>query len=74
MDVTLALAADYANITADGKLNILGVCTDAPSERVPRSPLQPHRVGYDAGTAHSPDARSAAARASTSLVASTSSS
>ena len=36
--------------------------------------LHPHRVGYDADTAHSPDARSAAAKASTSPAASTSSS
>jgi hypothetical protein len=35
MDVTLALAADYANITADGKLNILGVFTAVNAPRFP---------------------------------------
>src|SRR5437763_6684082 len=37
-------------------------------------PLRPHCVGYDADTAHSPDTRSAAARASISPAAATSSS
>ena len=36
MDVTLALAADYANITAEGKLNILGVFT---AVNVPQFPF-----------------------------------
>lgn len=44
MDVSLALLADYANVTADGKLNILGVFDTMFVDRFPVIHPQLHLI------------------------------
>jgi len=44
VDVTLALLADYANVTADGKLNILGVFNTIYADRFPAVHPQIHLI------------------------------
>jgi uncharacterized protein DUF6941 len=44
MDVSLALLADYANVTAEGKLNILGIFQAIAPARFPHAHAQMHLV------------------------------
>lgn len=52
MHVTLALLADYANVTAEGKLNILGIFDRITVQELPAVHTQMHLVlRLEAGTA-----------------------
>jgi len=50
MDVTLGLLADYANVTGDGKLNVMGIFTDINAPVLPWSHPQMQLVlEFEAG-------------------------
>lgn len=54
MDVTLAVAADYASTSADGKLNILGVFTEVNAPQLPFQLPQMYLVlSYEVSAAES---------------------
>jgi hypothetical protein len=44
MDITLAVIADYANVTRDGKLNVMGVFNSLKVKSVPHIQPQIHLV------------------------------
>ena len=52
MDVTLAVLADYANVSQDGKLNILGVFQEVNATELPAVVAQMYLViAFEAGAA-----------------------
>ena len=52
MDVTLAVAADYANVSSDGKLNIMGIFQELTPPSFPAVVPQMYLVlSWDAGPA-----------------------